>query len=208
MYYTIYKITNNLNNKYYIGKHKTDDLDDGYMGSGKYIKRAIEKYGKENFTKEILFIFETEEEVNAKEKELVVVSEETYNLCPGGQGGFGYINKNSSELRPNNVKNLKDGMKGKKHKPETLKWFSVLNSGANNNWYGKGYIRCGANNHMYGKTHSTAARYKISENNKKEKNSQYGTCWITNGQENKKIKKEELDSWLEKGYRKGRIIHT
>jgi hypothetical protein len=37
-------------------------------------------------------------------------------------------------------------------------------------------------------------------------NSQYGTCWITNGQENKKIKKEELDVWLNKGYYKGRNI--
>ena len=92
MFYTIYKTTNKINNKYYIGKHQTKNLEDGYLGSGKLLKDPIKKYGKENFIKEILFVFFSEEEMNAKEKELVVVSEETYNLCPGGHGGFGYIN--------------------------------------------------------------------------------------------------------------------
>jgi hypothetical protein len=93
--YTIYRITNNINSKTYIGKHQTNNLDDGYMGSGKLITRAIKKYGKENFSKEILYVFDTEEEMNNKEKEIVVISETTYNLCPGGQGGFGYINENN-----------------------------------------------------------------------------------------------------------------
>lgn len=61
------------NGKTYTGKHQTDNLDDGYMGSGKLIRRAIAKYGAENFTKEILHAFENEEEMNAKEKELVIV---------------------------------------------------------------------------------------------------------------------------------------
>lgn len=40
-----------------------------------------------------------------------------------------------------------------------------------------------------------------------EKNSQYGTCWITNGIKDRKINKEELDVWLEKGYNKGRKVN-
>jgi len=94
MFYTIYKITNKLNGKFYIGKHQTKDLNDGYMGSGKVLKRAIEKNGIDNFKKEILFIFDNEQEMNAKEKELVTLNEMSYNLCPGGKGGFGYINEN------------------------------------------------------------------------------------------------------------------
>ena len=78
MYFTVYKITNNINGKFYIGKHQTTDLNDGYMGSGKLLLQDISKYGKENFTKEILFIFETEEEMNTKEKELVVINEKCY----------------------------------------------------------------------------------------------------------------------------------
>lgn len=63
MYYTIYKITNQIDGKLYIGSHKTKDLNDGYMGSGKYLLRAQEKYGIKNFRKEVLFVFETAEEI-------------------------------------------------------------------------------------------------------------------------------------------------
>ena len=84
MFYTVYKITNNLNGKYYIGKHQTKDLNDGYMGSGKFLKRAIKKCGLDNFSKEILHVFPTEQEMNDKEKELVTLNEMCYNRCEGG----------------------------------------------------------------------------------------------------------------------------
>ena len=98
MFYTVYKITNNINKKYYIGKHQTKDLNDGYMGSGKLLKRAIKKYGLDNFSKEILHVFQTEQEMNDKEKELVILQEMCYNLCEGGKGGFGYINDMDNPL--------------------------------------------------------------------------------------------------------------
>lgn len=111
MFYTIYKITNKINGNIYIGKHQTKDLNDGYMGSGKRIRLAIEKYGIENFEKEILYQFDNEDDMNAKEAEIVTeefVSQDTnYNLCPGGHGGFGYINKSGIEK-----------FKGKKHTKE------------------------------------------------------------------------------------------
>ncbi len=98
MYYTIYKITNKINNREYIGCHKTKNLDDGYMGSGKYIKRSISIHGVENFFKEILYIFDNSEEMLLKEKELVnreyLNNNLTYNIKLGGNGGFDYINDN------------------------------------------------------------------------------------------------------------------
>ena len=121
MFYTIYKITNLINGKYYIGKHKTKNLNDGYMGSGKLLLQSIEKNGIENFTKEILFIFKTEEEMNNKEKELVVISEKTYNLCEGGNGGFSYINNMDIPK-----------FKGKKHSEETKKKISEYRKGKTN----------------------------------------------------------------------------
>lgn len=67
-YYGIYRITNLLNGKMYIGKHKTDNLDDKYMGSGTIIKMAVRKYGVENFRKEWLMFCEDEEEMNYMER--------------------------------------------------------------------------------------------------------------------------------------------
>ena len=91
--YTIYKITNLINNKIYIGQHITYDLEnDTYYGSGTHLKHALKKYGKENFKKEIIFQYDNFEEMNNKEIELVneafIVRDDTYNILLGGQGNM------------------------------------------------------------------------------------------------------------------------
>ena len=89
MYYIVYKTTNLLNNKEYIGIHKTEKLDDGYLGSGLAIKRAIKKYGEQNFKREILEFCSSYEELLDREKHYVneewVCLKNTYNLKTGGQ---------------------------------------------------------------------------------------------------------------------------
>jgi hypothetical protein len=101
MKYTIYKTTNILNNKIYIGKHQTENVDDDYFGSGIYLEKDVKKYGKENFKKEILFIFDTESEMNSKEKELVtedfVKRNDNYNRAIGGEGGAIFKGRKHSE---------------------------------------------------------------------------------------------------------------
>jgi len=91
-YNYFYKITNNANEHFYYGVHSTDDLNDGYMGSGTRLKLAYEKYGIENFKKEILKFFNTLDE--AYEYESMIVTEKLihddncYNLVKGGKTGF------------------------------------------------------------------------------------------------------------------------
>lgn len=105
MKHIVYKITNNLNSKIYIGVHSTEDVNDSYMGSGVNIKKSIAKHGVENFSKDILFIFDSYDEMLAKEAELVdeefVLRTDTYNAALGGLGAPWKMEhrKDAEELR-------------------------------------------------------------------------------------------------------------
>ena len=88
----IYKTTNKINQKVYIGKHQSSEYDEKYFGSGKILRRAIEKYGLENFSNEIIDTADTDEELNEKEKYYIkhykdLYGKDCYNLASGGDGG-------------------------------------------------------------------------------------------------------------------------
>lgn len=88
-YHYFYKITNLINNHFYYGVHNTNNLDDGYMGSGFRLKQAYKKYGVKNFNKEILKYFDTAEEAFEYEHEIVneelIKNPECYNIQIGGK---------------------------------------------------------------------------------------------------------------------------
>ena len=92
MYGYIYKITNLITDKIYIGQHIGEEFDKKYFGSGKLLKDAIKKYGKKNFKKEILEFCQTEEDLNEREKYWIFQLNSTdknvgYNISFGGQDG-------------------------------------------------------------------------------------------------------------------------
>jgi len=91
VYHIFYKTTNNVNGKFYYGVHSTNKLEDGYIGSGKLLMRAVKKYGKENFKREVLAVFDTKEEAFLIEKTVVtkelVNDGDCYNVKIGGQSG-------------------------------------------------------------------------------------------------------------------------
>ena len=91
-YHYFYKTTNNINGKYYYGIHSTNNLDDGYKGSGVLLREAFNKYGKDNFTTEILKFFDTREELSEYERKFIddklIENDMCYNIGIGGIGGF------------------------------------------------------------------------------------------------------------------------
>ena len=166
-YHLIYKIVNTVNRKVYIGKHSTKDPYDGYFGSGKAIKSAIEKYKPENFIKEILFCFDKENDAFLKEEELVtqefVDRDDTYNIAIGGKGF-------TSEC----IKGKNNPMYGKKHTQESKDKMSKAKKGKYTGKNHPMYGRRGENNPRYGKKHKPDTLKKMSEAQRGEKNPMYG----------------------------------
>lgn len=122
--YLVYKTTNIKSGKFYIGVHQTQDINDGYLGSGLLLRRSIEKHGEDNFKREILFSFDNPDDMFKKEKELVdknfISREDTYNLAIGGKGGWRGA---EADLK----QSLK--MRGRKASPETRKKMSESRKG-------------------------------------------------------------------------------
>ena len=145
----LYKITNNLTNQYYIGKRRGNEQG-RYWGSGLRIKRHIKKYGKENFTYDVLRI-DNEDKIFKLERRLITENyinthKDCLNLAPGGLGGSGLMNKDymrgdkNPSKRPEVRAKLKEAWK-----TNPLKEWSKTNNG------------------MKDKTHNENTRMSISE---------------------------------------------
>ena len=157
--YCIYKITNLINGKTYIGQHKYKKLDDNYMGSGQLLKRAKKKYGIENFKKEILiFNVLKKEHADLLEKTFIaserekVGAENCYNIADGGGGN---ISPCLEETRKKISKSLKGNKnaKGCVRSEETKKKLSEAHKGKSGLW-------------NKGKTFSKEHKRKLSEAHK------------------------------------------
>ena len=218
-YHFLYKTTNLINNKFYVGMHSTDDLNDDYFGSGKRIHYSVNKHGRENHIVEILEFLSSREELKKREAE--VVNEELLadplcmNLKFGGEGGWCNANfdvkarndkcrqkfkqklETDDELREKfkslAFQNLLSNESQVKARETKIEKFG--NSVCPNTW-GK--------DHRHSEESKEKIRNTLKEKSKGEKNSQFGTYWICNDNETKKIKKEELQHWLDRGWRKGR----
>lgn len=150
LFYTVYKTTNLINGKIYVGVHGCNDVEDSYLGSGHLILKAIKKYGKHNFKKEILSVFDNIEDAFRRESEIVdldfVSQAYTYNLMTGGGVG-----RTVSE--------------------ETRRKLSEASRGRNSYWYGReitdehrknlSIAKSGKNHPMYGVSHSDEAKRRI-----------------------------------------------
>ena len=224
-YYLIYKITNKVNNMIYIGKHKTPNKDDGYMGSGKRLQKSIEEFGIENFTKEILFECENEDVMNSREAEIVdesfIARLDTYNIVLGGCGGWTYINENklntgwsiakreydaNSELGKRWKKKISDGLKMyNSDNPRPAELQQKMTNG----------LLLYFSTHPGSTTgyhHKTESKLAIGRKNAIHQigtgNSNYGKIWIYNNDLKKSISisPDKLPEYLVDGWIKGRKI--
>lgn len=196
-FYIIYKTTNLVNGKIYIGKHITKDIDDEYLGSGSILRQAISKYGIENFQRHVLHIFNTEEEMNAKERELVteefVLQDSNYNLNVGGSGGWSYVNRtgqnigfsyiNEHGLNNSVGQNLKASNRHKELLETDPEYYAAWKSNHANAMASMPGTFTGRNHTEETKAKMSGPRPHVTGKN----NSQFGTRWITNGQQSKKI---------------------
>jgi hypothetical protein len=208
-YHYIYKTTCIITNRFYIGMHSTDNLEDGYVGSGKRLWHSINKHGKENHVCEILEFLPDRKSLAEREKEIVNIEMLNEKLCMnlalGGEGGFSSI---EHELKFKESSKKNQGFKNTIHSKRNDKLFweqykKNVSLGLKNAFKNGSFIPY----NWSGKSHTDETKQKIGEANsikqKGENNSQYGKCWITNEIESKKIYKGDI---IPEGWRLGRKI--
>jgi len=220
-YHYIYKTICLITQKYYIGMHSTDNLDDGYLGSGTVLSRSIKKYGKDAHRCEILEFLPDRETLKLRERSVVteeIVSDPMcLNLKQGGHGGWDHINngdfEKSTEASREKIKQLHND-------PSWLSKKRDKNSAAMQKRMADGYsppktfsdpvIREKAI--ILAKSESSLAKrretYSTIKHQQGSSNSQFGTCWISNKDRTQelKISVDQLNSYLNDGWSRGRKI--
>ena len=206
-YHFIYKTTCKVNSKYYLGMHSTDSLDDGYIGSGTYLAKSIRKYGRENFSIEILEFLPDRESLRQRESEVIneekLIDPLCMNLTLGGYGEFplqcakagGKTNAGNKRKTGNYGWKVRADTSSPEHQAKVSAGLKARFKEFGHPWTGK--------------KHSPETCAKLREakigHGVGEKNSQAGTCWIVKVHP-MKIKLAELDSYLAQGWIRGRII--
>ena len=192
MEHYIYLTTNLINGKKYIGKH-FGAISDSYLGSGTLLQRAITKYGKENFKKEILYISKDEKENSEKEREFIKVydavkSDMFYNIHEGGDGGntmAGWSEERKAEyaaarsIAMTGEKNHRYGTHLSEETKEKIRQnrdTSYMQTQEYRETMSKAVS--GEKNGMYGRNHTEESKKKMSESHMGiaagEKNGMYG----------------------------------
>ncbi len=215
-YHYIYRTTCVVTGKFYVGMHSTDNLQDGYLGSGKILGYSRCKHGDESHRLEILEMCGSRGELRQRERE--IVNEElladplNMNLKYGGEGGW--------TAQASRCGGSKSGAKnGVKHRelmsdPKYAKMVSTrIKDGlsASSKWNS---VKTEKQQRMTAVANSETAMEKRKATFAKNKhmqgenNSQFGTCWLSTGDLTVKVKAHRLDEYLALGFTRGRKKKT
>lgn len=200
MKYIVYQITNTITGKIYIGAHSTTDIDDGYMSSSVVVRDAIKKYGIDNFSKTVLSYHNSEQEMYSEESTIVnesfVARSDTYNLKPGGYGGWTHINDGSQ----NHIDRCKEaGRRARKKLNEGLATGKYKQPGSRSQENMEKLCKLSQTRTAKAKRLNTFKRIKHSQG---KNNSQYGTVWcvLKDAKDclgRKKFKKDSIpENWI------------
>lgn len=223
MYGYIYKTTNLVNNKIYIGQKKSNKfLEESYLGSGTRLHSAIQHYGKDKFRVELIEWCNTKEELDEKEIFWIAYynsrnTEIGYNIAIGGNTRVWNKGKHLSE---EHKRKISKSEKGKKHTDEakdkmrkakqnisyeTREKMSIAKRGENHWNYGRQLSEETKEKIRKSKENISAEyREKLSAAHKGKPSSIKGKIAITNGHIIKYIFKNEFNNYISLGYRLGK----
>lgn len=173
MFGYIYKTTNLVNGKIYIGQKKSETFIESYKGSGKLLLKALKKYGKDNFKSDIICWVESKKELDTIERDLIKKLNSRdpdvgYNLAEGGEGSNG------------------GGFKGKHHTPETIEKQRQASVRGNAKRKGKKMTE------LFGSSWVNGMRGKPAKNKGKKR--------ISKNNVYKYVKTEDIDFYLSNGW--------
>ena len=220
MYGYIYKTTNLVNNKIYIGqKHSSKFLCQSYLGSGKRFKDAVKHYGKENFKVELLEEIDCLEKMDEREIYWINVYNSTnsaigYNMSKGGNVNRAMVGEHNPSKRPEVREKLSKKMLhnkytlGRKHTSEELLKISLGNKGKIISQETREKLsenaKTNPNYGMRGKHCSTETKEKLRLVHLGKSHKSKGYIHITNEIEDKMISPEEFETYEKQGWRRGR----
>lgn len=191
--------------------HSTDNLDDGYLGSGKLLGYSRQKHGDENHKKEILEFCSSREDLQSREKEVVcaqmLCDPLNMNLKVGGEGGGKLWNEeHAAKFHRAGWKSMTASISSAELSERSKKLWEkptdkMLTAASQKV---KAMTLAATSVDANNKRKVTFAKHKHSQG---EKNSQFGSCWVTDGVKPTKIKLTQLDEYLTKGFKRGRKKH-
>lgn len=207
-YFIIYKTVCKVTNRFYLGMHCTNNLDDGYLGSGTIIQHSIKKHGEEKHERVIIETCQSFEELCAREKAIITEDVLADPLCMnirlGGNGGWSYVNSLTDVCAERTKKMRTAEYRAKRSQEQIDRW--------NNEQYKESFYQTVRSeeykesrriqmNEIY---QNPALIEKVRTAKLGEKNPAFGKKWVYKGSMTTYAPKEEIEKFIADGWSLGR----